>query len=209
MKKLSVMMLVLFTVSIISSNLSAQEIKLGYVDTVKLFSQYSETVEAEKIYKKEVEAWRKKASEMEAEIARLREEIQSQSLMLSQEKLAENQEKLAEKKLQLEQKFKEYQQYMGDIFGEEGEAAKRNKELTQPIVEKINAVIAKIAEEEGYTMIFDSSQGNILYAKKAMDLTDKVMIFDSSQGNILYAKKAMDLTDKVLERLEGQLQSTQ
>jgi len=179
MKKLSVMMLVFFTVSIISSNLSAQEIKLGYVDTVKLFSQYSETVEAEKIYKKEVEAWRKKASEMEAEIARLREEIQSQSLMLSQEKLAE-------KKLQLEQKFKEYQQYMGDIFGEEGEAAKRNKELTQPIVEKINAVIAKIAEEEGYTMIFDSSQ-----------------------GNILYAKKAMDLTDKVLERLEGQLQSTQ
>jgi len=179
MKRLSVIAMALLVVSVTTVGLSAQEIKLGYVDTVKLFSQYSETIEAEKIYKKEVEAWKKKASEMEAEISRMREEIQSQSLMLSEEKLAE-------KKLQFEQKLKEYQQYMNDIFGEEGEAARRNKELTQPIVEKINAVIAKIAEEEGYTMIFDSSQ-----------------------GNILYAKKAMDLTDKVLERLEGQLQSTQ
>ena len=37
---------------------------------------------------------------MEAEIAQLREELQSQSLMLSEEKLAE-------KKLVLEQKYKE------------------------------------------------------------------------------------------------------
>lgn len=179
MKRLHGFLLVLIAVSLIPVHLFAQDIKLGYVDTVKLFSQYSETVEAEKVYKKEVEAWKKKASEMEAEISKLREEIQSQSLMLSEDKLAE-------KKLELDQKIKEYQQYVNDIFGEEGQAARRNKELTQPIVEKINAVIAKIAEEEGYTMIFDSAQ-----------------------GNILYAKKAMDLTDKVLERLEGQLKSAQ
>jgi outer membrane protein len=105
---------------------------------------------------------------MEAEIAQLREELQSQSLMLSEEKLAE-------KKLVLEQKYREYQQYMNDVFGEEGTAAKRNQELTAPIVEKINAVITQIAEEEGYTIIFDAAQGNIVYAKKAIDLTEKVL----------------------------------
>ena len=86
-----------------------------------------------------------------------------------------SEEKLAEKKLVLEQKFKDYQQFMNDIFGENGQAERRNKELTAPIVEKINAVIAQLAEEEGYTIIFDAAQGNIVYAKKALDLTEQVL----------------------------------
>ncbi|MCK4235983.1 MAG: OmpH family outer membrane protein [Candidatus Krumholzibacteria bacterium] len=146
----------------------ADEVKIGYIDTVKIFAEFKETVDAEELYKKDVEAWKKKATEMETELAQFREEIQSQSLMLSEEKLSE-------KKLTFEQKMTEYQKYMSDIFGESGEAARRNRELTQPIVEKINSVIARIAEDEGYTIVFDAAQGNIDYAKKAIDLTDRVL----------------------------------
>jgi outer membrane protein len=169
MNRISSAVLVCFALSLLPLGaLKADEIKLGYIDTVKIFAEYKETVEAEAVYKKEVDAWKKKASDMEAELAKMREEIQSQSLMLSEEKQAE-------KKLQFDQKLKEYNQYMADVFGDEGEAAKRNKELTQPIVEKINAVIAKIAEAEGYTIIFDAAQGNIVYSKKTLDLTARVM----------------------------------
>jgi len=148
--------------------LRAEEIKLGYIDTVKIFAEFKETVDAEAIYKKEVDAWKKKAADMEATLATMREEIQSQSLMLSEEKLAE-------KKQLFDKKLAEYNQYMADVFGDNGQAAKRNKELTQPIVEKINAVIAQIAEADGYTLILDAAQGNIVFAKKALDLTDRVM----------------------------------
>jgi len=169
MKKVSGLVLVCFFLSHLPVGaLMAEEVKLGYIDTVKIFAEFKETVAAEEIYKKEVEAWKKKASDMEAELAKMREEIQSQSLMLSEEKVSE-------KKLQFDQKMKEYNQYMSDVFGDNGQAAKRNKELTQPIVEKINGVIAKIAEDEGYTIVFDAAQGNIVYAKKALDLTEKVM----------------------------------
>ena len=169
MKKVAVAILAVFLFSLLHAALAhAQEPKLGYIDTVNIFAEFRETIEAEEIYKKELEAWKKDAAEKEAEIAQLREELQSQSLMLSEEKLAE-------KKLILEQKFKDYQQYMNDVFGENGEAERRNKELTAPIVEKINAVIAQMAEEEGYTIIFDAAQGNIVYAKKALDLTEQVL----------------------------------
>jgi outer membrane protein len=169
MKKVSGLVLVCFFLSHLPVGaLMAEEVKLGYIDTVKIFAEFKETVAAEEIYKKEVEAWKKKASDMEADLAKMREEIQSQSLMLSEEKVSE-------KKLQFDQKMKEYNQYMSDVFGDNGQAAKRNKELTQPIVEKINGVIAKIAEDEGYTIVFDAAQGNIVYAKKALDLTEKVM----------------------------------
>lgn len=169
MKKVSAAVLACFLLTHVPAGvLMAEEIKLGYIDTVKIFAEFKETVDAETIYKKEVEVWKKKATDMETELAKMREEIQSQSLMLSEEKLAE-------KKLQFDQKLKEYNQYMAEVFGDDGQAAKRNKELTQPIVEKINAVIAQIAEAEGYTIIFDSAQGNIVYAKKTIDLTEKVM----------------------------------
>jgi outer membrane protein len=64
---------------------------------------------------------------------------------------------------------------MQDIFGENGEAARRNKELTEPIVEKINGVIEKVAEEEGFTLVLDSSQGVIVYADKEIDITDMII----------------------------------
>lgn len=169
MKKVAAFTLVMFVFSLCHTVLvQAQEAKIGYIDTVNIFAEFRETIEAEEVYKKELEVWKRDAGEMEAEIAQLREELQSQSLMLSEEKLAE-------KKLVLEQKFKEYQQFMNDVFGEDGQAERRNKELTAPIVEKINAVIAQLAEEQGYTIIFDAAQGNIVYAKKALDLTEQVL----------------------------------
>ena len=137
---------------------AAAELKIGYIDTVKIFSNFKETIEAEEIYKKEVEVWKKQAEEMEAELARMREEIQSQSLMLV-----------------FDQRMTEYQKYMQDIFGENGEAARRNKELTEPIVEKINGVIEKVAEEEGFTLVLDSSQGVLVYADKEIDITDMII----------------------------------
>ncbi len=144
------------------------EVKIGYIDTVKIFANFKETIEAEEVYKKEVEIWKKQAEEMEADLARMREEIQSQSLMLSAEKLEE-------KKLIFDQRMKEYQKFMQDIFGENGEAARRNKELTEPIVEKINGIIEIVAEEEGFTLVLDSSQGVIVYADKEIDITDMII----------------------------------
>ena len=176
MKKISGIVLVCFVLSHVPlGTLMAQELKIGYIDTVKIFAEFKETVDAEAVYKKEVDQWKKKAKDMEDELAKMQEEMQSQSLMLSQEKLAE-------KKLAYDQKVKAYKDYMATIFDPDtGQAAKRNKELTQPIVEKINAVIAKIAENEGYTVVFDAAQGNIVYAKKSIDLTQKVMDALSTQ----------------------------
>jgi len=167
MKKTALVIMAAYLLAMLPAQASAQ-VKIGYIDTVRIFANFQETVEAEEIYKKEVEDWKKKAEEMEKELASLREEIQSQSLMLSEEKLAE-------KKLVFDQKMKEYQQYMQEIFGEEGEAARRNKELTEPIVEKINGVIELVAEEQGFTVVLDSSQGTIVYADKDLDLTDLVI----------------------------------
>lgn len=150
------------------SGAQAFDVKIGYVDSQRIFAEYRETQEAERTYKKEVDQWKAEAALKEQQIAKLREELQAQSLMLSEEKQRD-------KKLELDRKLEEYQRFVSETFGEEGVAARRNRELTQPIVEKINKILERLSADEGYGLVFDVANANIVYAKKEFDLTDRVL----------------------------------
>ena len=52
--------------------------------------------------------------------------------------------------------------------------AQKREELLAPILERADEMIQKLGKDEGYTMIFDSSVGALLYAVEAEDLTEKV-----------------------------------
>lgn len=170
MKFKAVMTLLIVAILVPASAISllAQDVKIGYIDSIKIFAEYRETQEAERLYRQEVDQWTAQKQRMEQEIVKLRDELQAQSLMLSEEKKAE-------KKLELDRKMAEYEQFMDETFGDDGLAARRNKELTQPIVEKINRILEDMGKEQGYTIVFDVANANIVYADKALDLTDVVL----------------------------------
>ncbi len=167
-KPLIVLVMALSIMALSAISLLAQEIKIGYIDSIKIFAEYKETQEAEQLYKKEVDTWKAQAATMEQTIVKLQDELKAQSLMLSEEKQRE-------KKLELDQKMQEYQVFMQDTFGDDGLAAKRNKELTQPIVDKINVILERVGEEEGFAIIFDVANANIVWADKELDLTERVI----------------------------------
>lgn len=167
-KMITALVLVVFIVPITSISLLAQDGKIGYIDSIKIFAEYQETQDAERVYRQEVDQWTAQKQRMEQDIVKLRDELQAQSLMLSEEKKKE-------KKLELDRKMAEYQQFMDETFGDDGVAARRNKELTEPIVEKINLILEDLGKEQGYSIIFDVANANIVYANKALDLTDVVL----------------------------------
>jgi outer membrane protein len=150
MKFKAVMALLIAAILVPASAISllAQDVKIGYIDSIKIFAEYRETQEAERLYRQEVDQWTAQKQRMEQEIVKLRDELQAQSLMLSEEKKAE-------KKLELDRKMAEYEQFTEETFGDDSLAARRNKELTQPIVEKINKILEDMGKEQGYTMVFD------------------------------------------------------
>ena len=152
----------------------AQDVKIGYIDSIKIFAENKDTQAAEALYRKDVDQWEAQKQRMEQELMRLGEELNAQSAMLSDEKKAE-------RRLEVQRKSDEYKRFMEETFGDNGLAAKRNKELTQPIVDKINRVVEKIAQEQGYTMVFDVANANIVYADKTLDITDLVLTALSSQ----------------------------
>ncbi len=170
MKNKMIMAILIAAVLIPASAISllAQDVKIGYIDSIKIFADYRETQDAERLYRQEVDQWTAQKQRMEQDIVKMRDELQAQSLMLSEEKKAE-------KKLELDRKMAEYEQFMQETFGDDGLAARRNKELTQPIVEKINRILEDLGKEQGYAIIFDVANANVVYADKTLDLTDVVL----------------------------------
>lgn len=167
-KLVNILLLGLFLVPAGAISLLAQDGRIGYIDSIKIFAEYQQTQDAEKLYRREVDAWTAQKQTMEQAIVRLQDELKAQSLMLSEEKKKE-------KKLDLDRKMQEYQQFMEETFGDDGLAARRNKELTQPIVDRINKILEDIGKAEGYSIIFDVARADVVYADKRLDLTEVVL----------------------------------
>jgi outer membrane protein len=148
---------------------SHAQIKIGYVDSQKILAQYQEAVDAqnqlEQIRNQYQAEYETKVQEYQA----LAQEIDSQSLLLSEEK---KKEKLRE----LQVKATEIDQYKYEKLNPEGgEFYRKNQELFKPIIDKINNVINKVGTEEEYDIILDASSGAILHALPKYDLTSRIL----------------------------------
>ncbi|MBD3346033.1 MAG: OmpH family outer membrane protein [Chitinivibrionales bacterium] len=151
-----------------ASSLIFAELKIGFINSQKIFKEYEGTKEAQEKFDKEAAKWEQEATDRQKEIKELQEQLEKQSLMLSSERRKELEDKI-------KQKYAQYQEFLQQKFGQEGEVVKKNVELTKPIIEKMRVIIDKIAKEEHYDYIFDESAGGVIFAKKGFDLTGRVL----------------------------------
>jgi outer membrane protein len=147
---------------------AAQDIKLGYIDSERIFNEYKAVGEAQQQFDRDVEAWKKEAEQTERELQAMQEELESQRLLLSEKALQE-------KEAALQTMASEYERFIQSVWGPTGKIAQRNAELTRPIMEKVRQVVDKLAAEQGFSLIFDAADGNIVYGEKSLDLTDQVL----------------------------------
>jgi outer membrane protein len=159
---------VFFLALVVTQTARGEEIKIGYIDSQRIFSGYTGTQEAQNKFEEEVKKWEADATSMRNEILDLEKELQSQSAFITPEKKQEKEALIEEKKARLEE-------FVNDIWGNEGKVFKRNTELTQPIIEKINRILERIGREEDYSMILDAANGQIVFAIPELDLTDRVI----------------------------------
>ena len=146
---------------------SFAELKIGYINSERIINEYQGTKEAQDKFNKEVARWEQEASERQKEIKTKKEQLDKQSLLLSAERKKELES-------QLEQELIEYNKFLQEKFGQQGDAVKKNEELLKPIMEKVNKILEKIAKDENYDYILDGRY-SLVYAKKAYDITEKVI----------------------------------
>lgn len=147
-----------------------QALKIGYVYSQKILADYKEAQDAQRKLDEFIQQWENEGLEMQQKFQQLREQFEAQSLLLSEAKKREKEQEMQNLYLQL-QKFQQ------DKFNpQSGEVLKKQQELTQPVLDKINNVIKKIGDEDKFDLIFDISNGGIVYASEnQIDLTDRVL----------------------------------
>jgi len=152
----------------IDSTKSLGPIKIGYVDTARLKEEYKEYVAVKVKFEKQMARWQSKADSLQNEVLQLQDDLNKKRGLLREDERARREEEILAKQ-------GEYQEFAQKILGPEGEAAKKEFELSKPLVDKINTAIKLVALREGFTYILDTSVGAVLYAPDDLDLTALVL----------------------------------
>ena len=147
-----------------------QKLKIGYVHSQKILSDLKEWQDAQKKLDEINRQWENEGMEMQQRLQQLREQFDAQSLLLSETKKKEKQQEIENLMLQL-------QKFQRDKWDpQQGEILKKQAELVQPILDKINGVIKKIGDDEKFDYIFDTANGAMVYyGPDQPDLTDRVL----------------------------------
>ncbi|HQO09210.1 MAG TPA: OmpH family outer membrane protein [Clostridiales bacterium] len=153
---------------LIASMVVFAEMKFGFINSDKVLAEYNEAKKAKELLSKWNKEKEAEAVKMESEIKALEEEIKNMSVMVSEEK---RNEKMAEG----QKKLQDYYQFKDKVWGQTGDFYKKNNELMQPVIDKINEVIKQVSEKEKYDLVCDANTGTLLYAKPEYEMTDKII----------------------------------
>lgn len=155
----------IITTVLLTATVAHAELKLGYVDLQRALAEVGEGQAAKSRLKSEID---KRKAEFETEQNKLRDDkavLDKQGAMMSEE--VRN------------QKFTELQKRLFDLTqkAEKMQAELQEKERTElkKIFEKMDPIIATIAQREGLTMVFEKTDSGLVYAPASLDLTNELV----------------------------------
>ncbi len=157
---LIIVLVVLFTLP-----LKASAEKFGFVNLKQalLDSEPGDKMEAD--FKKAYEKKRSQIQQKEAEMKRLKDDLDKQRSVLKPDAYRE-------KENAYQTKFREYQRMIEDA---NRELAQKEQEMASKLLPELAKVIESIGEKEGYTAIFSIDNPVVVYRSKGADITKKVI----------------------------------
>jgi outer membrane protein len=149
-------------------------LKIGYVDSEVILTQFSESIKAQGDLDAITNKWSAQLDSMTLAYQQSIADYQKQVETMNEAKKTEAQQKI----VKMEQDIMDFRK--AKFTQGSGEIYKKQEELFSPIKAKIYAAIEKVSKEENMQFVFDKS-GDIL---------------------LLYADSSFDITFKVLDRLK-------
>jgi outer membrane protein len=140
-------------------------LKIGYIDSNKILAEAPGAQAAREAFEKDMARYRSELQGMEAEIQKAVTEYEQQQVMLSPD--AKKQREGA-----IIQKQEAYRQRVGQL---EKQAAERQAELVQPVMDQIRGIIDEVRKTGGYAIIFNVASDGIVAADPALDITNEVL----------------------------------
>ena len=141
------------------------DVKIGYVDMQRAIQETSAGKKAKKELEENFNKKKKDLEKFEADIKKKGEEFEKRSMAMNED--ARN-----KKNAEIQGEMRKYQEMAAKS---QMEIQKQERDLTQPIVTKLRSELEAIAKKEDYTIILEKSENGVMWAKKELDLTDRLI----------------------------------
>jgi outer membrane protein len=143
----------------------AAETKIGYVDMQKAIQEVAAGKKAKKELEDEFNKKKKELEKREADIKKMGEDFEKRSMAM-------NDDARQKKQIEIQGEMRKYQEMAAKA---QMEIQKRERDLTQPIVVKLRSILEGIAKKEDFTVVLEKSENAVMYAKKEIDLTERII----------------------------------
>lgn len=147
----------------------AQIVRIGFVDSQRIFDSYRGAQDAQERFTREITAWRTEADERRRALDVLRDELKDQEALLSEAKKLE-------KETAVQRAVADYDRFVQEFWGPGGRVGRLNDEMTREVIGRIRDAVETIANREAYDLVLDAADGNVIFGVKSLDLTDRVLI---------------------------------
>lgn len=145
-------------------SVSAQN-KVGYVDVQKFIETTSAGKKAKSILDEEYSKRKKDLDKKRADLENMAKDLDKKRSVLSEEVFSK-------KQMELQEEGMKFQKNLGD---QNNEMQKKQKDLLDPIIEKMRTVLEKVAKEKGFSIVLEKTGQSFLYASADSDLTTEVV----------------------------------
>jgi outer membrane protein len=142
---------------------AAADVKVAVVDVQRAVMQTEDGLRAQATLKKLFDNRQQELSKRQVDLQKQKEDIDKQGKVLSQQALQKKVDDWQKQAAELQGTFVEYNK----------ELEKKQKELTDPIFERVLGAIKRIAGQESFDLIVD--RATVAFARSDLDLTDRVI----------------------------------
>lgn len=143
----------------------AQALKIGVVDLQRAINETEDGRKSKDKLKKLFESRQQGLDKKQEELKKLKEELEQQKNVLSRDAFDAKVESYQKQLVELQQVYVDYQR----------ELAEKEGELTKQIIERMEKILRRIGQTEGYTMIVERNEAGVIYVPTSYDLTDVVI----------------------------------
>jgi Skp family chaperone for outer membrane proteins len=181
--------------------ISAQSrgIKVGYIDMEYILDKVPSYAEAKNQLEQKAEKWKQEIETKKNDIAKLKEALKTERVLLTKELIDEREEEIAFQE-------KELIDYQQKRFGPNGDLIVQKATLVKPIQDQVFNAVQDLAEARKYDYVFDkSSDLTMLFAAKKHDLSDRVIsVLTRAERRQQMSKKQLK-EEEAKEKLEDMM----
>jgi outer membrane protein len=144
-----------------SSLATAQEFRIGFVNTDRIFREASTAKAAQAKLESEFSKREKELEDTASSLKAASDKFEKESPTLAESQRAARQKQLVEQDRDFQRKRREFQEDLG---------ARKNEELAA-VLERANRIVKQVAEQEKYDLVLQE----VVYINPKHDITDKII----------------------------------